>query len=87
MNGLIFSLGIGFCGASEAKSHIGITLSIVCLSVRLSSFAFADTICVLRGLSMNSSALKITHFYILYEKKNWDKMNFKFYKFCQNHKF
>ena len=30
-----------FCGASEAKCHIGITLSVIRLSLCLSRFAFA----------------------------------------------
>ena len=37
---------VSFCGASKAKRHIVITLSIG-MSVRLSCFGFAGTTCVL----------------------------------------
>ena len=36
-----------FCGKSEAKCHLQITMSMVCLSVCLSRFAFAGTTCIL----------------------------------------
>ena len=35
-----------FCGTSEAKRHIGITVSVICLSICLSCFAFAYATCI-----------------------------------------